>query len=166
MSEITRRQFLREKEAARLLDELSQRLKIDVRELLDAKKPSVEVAQSLSGEVVYLEGKPFAARLKDMLIPTLLFEKALQRLPRIVVNMGAVPHICNGADVLAPGMVGIDGSFTADSLVVVVDERHKKPLAVAVALVDSQTAQSLSHGKVARNLHFVGDALWNQLRKA
>ena len=165
MPETARRQFLREKEAVRLLDELSRRLKIDVKELLDAKKPSVEVAQSLGAEMVYLEGKPFAARLKELLIPTLLFEKALQCLPKIVVNMGAVPHICNGADVLAPGMVGIEGAFAVDGLVVVVDERHKQPLAVMAALVDSQTARSLSRGKVARNLHFVGDALWTQLKK-
>jgi len=164
MPETMRRQFLREREAAQLLDEFSQKLKIDIRSLLDSRKPSVETAETSAAKIYYANGKPVIAKMKDALIPTLLFERALQRLPKIVVNMGAVPHICNGADVLAPGIVKIDGAFGADDFVVVVDERHQKPLAVVLALVDSEATRSLSRGKVAKNLHYVGDALWNLLK--
>lgn len=165
MPETMRRQFLREKEATQLLDEFSQKLKIDVKSLLDAKKPSVETAETTVAMIYYANGKPVIAKMKDALIPTLLFERALLHLPKIVVNMGAVPHICNGADVLAPGIVKIAGAFAINDYVVVVDERHQKPLAVAAALVDSQAANSLKHGKVAENLHYVGDAVWNRLKQ-
>jgi PUA domain protein len=164
--ETKRRQFLREREAAALLQEFSDKIKIDVRALFDAKKLTVEVAEGANVCIYYLDGRPLAARLRDVLVPTLLFDRALLRLPKIVVNMGAVPHICNGADVLAPGMVKIDGAFGAGDYVLVVDERHGKPLAVVSALVDSVAASGLSRGKVALNLHYVGDDLWNVLRKA
>ena len=164
--ETRRRQFLREKEAAQFLDELSEKIKIDVRTLFDVKKLSVEVAEGDNVRVYYLDCRPLVAKLKDRLVPTLLFDKALLRFPKIVVNMGAVPHICNGADVLAPGIVKIDGAFEAGDYVLVVDERHGKPLAVVSALVDSVAASSLPRGKVALNLHYVGDDLWNLLKKA
>lgn len=164
--ETRRRQFLREKEAAQLLQEFSERVKFDVRTLFDAKKLSVEVAEGANVFIYYLDGKPLVAKLKDRLIPTLLFDKTLLRFPKIVVNMGAVPHICNGADVLAPGVVKIDGVFGAGDYVLVVDERNGKPLAVVSALVDSVAASGMSRGKVASNLHYVGDDLWNMLKKA
>jgi PUA-domain protein len=165
MPEIMRRQFLREREGVQLLDEFSEKLGIDVRSLLDAKKPSIEVAEALAARIYYANDRPIMARVKETLIPTLLFEKSLQSLPKIVVNMGAVPYICNGADVLAPGIVEISGTFAESDYVVVVDERHQKPLAIAMALSDSQAARELSRGKVAKNLHYVGDALWNLLKK-
>jgi len=166
MPEVLRRQFLREKEAVQLLDEFSRKLKIDVKDLIDAKKPGLELAESPNAKIFYLNGKPVLAATKDGLIPTLLFEKALLLLPRITVNMGAVPYVCNGADVLAPGVVKFEGAFIVGDFVLVVDERHGKPLAVVSALVDSQAASGLQRGKVARNLHYVGDALWSMLRKA
>jgi len=165
MPETMRRQFVREREAAQLLDEFSEKLGIDVGSLLDTRKPSVEVAEASAVRIYYADGRPIMAKVKDTLIPTLLFEKLLGNLPRIVVNMGAVPFVCNGADVLAPGVVEIEGAFGVDDFVVVVDERHQKPLAVAIALDGSQVVRGLSRGKVARNVHYVGDALWNLLKK-
>lgn len=164
--ELKRRQFLREKEAAQLLQEFSEKIRVDVRTLFDVKKLSVEVAEGANMCIYYLDGRPLVAKLKDKLVPTLLFEKAVLRLPKIVVNMGAVPHICNGADVLAPGVVKIDGVFGVGDYLLIVDERHGKPLAVVSALVDSAAASSLSRGKMATNLHYVGDDLWNALKKA
>ena len=157
---------MREKDAVQLFDEFSRKLKADVKDLIDAKKPSLEMAEAPNVKIFYLDGKPFFAATKDGLIPTLLFEKALLLLPRITVNMGAIPYVCNGADVLAPGVVRTEGVFAVGDLVLVVDERHGKPLAVVSALVDSQAASGLKRGKLARNLHYVGDALWCMLRKA
>jgi len=166
MSRAMQRRFLREKEAAQLLEEFSQKLKIDIEQLLNTKKPQVEVSETPAAKIFFINGNLLMANLKDILLPTLLFEKALQSLPKITVNMGAVPHICNGADLLAPGIVKIEGSFEINDYVLIIDERHNKPLAIAVALADSQTAHSLQHGKIAKNIHYVGDSLWNLLQKA
>lgn len=166
MSEIKHRRFLREKEAAQILDEFTQKLRLDFQKLLDTKNTGIEIAETPTAKVFFINGKPVIANLKDTLVPTLTFDKALALLPKITVNMGAVPHICNGADLMAPGIVRIEGDFNANDYVLVIDERHQKPLAVTIALIDSQDARNLKHGKVAKNLHYVGDDLWNQLKKA
>jgi PUA domain protein len=74
--------------------------------------------------------------------------------------MGAVPHICNGADVMAPGVVEVRGEFERRDLIVIKDEKFYKALAVAQALYNSEETQGRKSGKVAENLHFVGDRLW------
>jgi len=165
MSEIKHRRFLREKEATQILNEFTQKLRVDIKQLLDTKNLGVEVAETPTAKIFFLNGKPLIANFKNVLVPTLLFDNALLLLPKITVNMGAVPHICNGADLMAPGIVKIEANFNVNDYIVVIDERHQKPLAVAIALTDSQTARNLKHGKVAKNMHYIGDNLWNQLKK-
>jgi len=165
MSEAKRRHFLREREVTQLLDELSQKLNLDIKQLLGTKT-QIEAAQTQMAKIFFVNNKPILAILNDTLLPTLLFEEALRMLSKIVVNMGAVPHICNGADIMAPGVVRIEKEYKTNDYVVIADERHNKPLALAVALTDSQTAQKMQHGKIAKNIHYVGDNLWNQLKKA
>jgi PUA domain protein len=65
---------------------------------------------------------------------------------------------------MAPGVVRINGNFNEGEFLLVVDERYEKPLAIGVALVNSQFATNLTHGKIAKNIHFVGDKLWNLLK--
>jgi len=165
MSEAKRRHFLSEREATQLLDEFSQKLHLDIKQLLGTKT-KIEVAETQTAKIFFANNRPLLAILNGSLLPTLLFEEALRLLPKIVVNMGAVPHICNGADVMAPGVVRIENEYKTNDYVIVVDERHGKPLALAIALTDSQTALKMQHGKIAKNIHYVGDNLWNQLKKA
>jgi len=164
MSETKRRHFLREKEVIQLFNDFSQKLNIDVKQLFGAKT-QVEVAEIQIAKIYFINNRPMVAVWKNVLLPTLLFQEALQVLPKIVVNMGAVPHVCNGADVMAPGVVRIERDYKPNDCVVITDERHNKPLAIAVALTDSQTARVLKHGKIAENMHYVGDNLWKQLKK-
>lgn len=163
MPKAKRRRFMKEKEAKQLLNDFKQRFNIDVGQLLESK-PHVELSETRSATIFHVNGRPLAAMLNDVLLPTLLFREALQLLPKIVVNMGAVPHICNGADLMAPGIVRIQREFRTNDYVLIADERHNQPLAVATALMDSKEARCIRKGKVARNLHYVGDALWNYLR--
>ncbi len=164
MPETRKRHFLREKETTQLFDELLKKFNIDIRQVL-GDKTSVEVAETQNATIYFINDRPVLAQWKNELTPTLLFQEALQLLPNIVVNMGAVPHVCNGADIMAPGKVRIEKDYNQGDHVVITDERHGKPLAIAVALIESAAARSASHGKIAKNLHYVGDDLWNQLKK-
>jgi len=164
MSGVRRRYFLREKEAAQLFNDFSKKLNIDIQQLFGIKT-HVEVAETQTAKIFFINRRPLLAVWKSILLPTLIFEEALPLLPKIVVNMGAVPHVANGADIMAPGVVRIERDYKPNDYVVITDERHDKPLAIAVALTDSQTAQSLKHGKIAKNIHYVGDDLWKQLKK-
>jgi len=165
MTETKRRHFLREREATQMLDEFSQKTNLDIRQLL-GNITQIEVAETPTAKIFFVNNKPSLAILNDRLLPTLLFEEGLSLLPKIVVNMGAVPHICNGADIMAPGVVRIEKEYKTNDYVVVADERHGKPLAIAIALSDSSTASKMQHGKIAENIHYVGDNLWNQLKKS
>jgi len=154
---------MKEKETTQVLQELSQRLKVNVQQLFGAK-PTVESVETQVAKFLFVNGKPAIAVSDDSLIPLLSSSEVLSHLPRVVVNMGAVPHVCNGADVMAPGVVQVQGDFDKNDFVSVVDERHGKPIAIGVALTDSQTLRSLKQGRILENVHYVGDKLWNQLK--
>lgn len=164
MKTVVRRHFLKEKEARQLLLELSQKLKMDAEQLVGSKT-RIELAETHTVEIFIINGKPLFAKFEGTLLPTLISSGVFSLLPKIVVDMGAVPHICNGADLMAPGVIQIDGDFNTDDLLLIVDERHSKPLAIGVALLDSHSMRKVKHGKVVKNIHYVGDRLWKMLKK-
>ena len=48
----------------------------------------------------------------------------------VVVDMGAIKFVTNGADVMAPGIVDADSNISENQQVWICDETHRKPLAV------------------------------------
>ena len=79
--------------------------------------------------------------------------------------MGAVPHVCKGADVMAPGIRRFSGEFQKGDLVLVTDEKHGKPIALGEALYGAEQAKNTKQGPVIKNVHYVGDKTWNLLRQ-
>ncbi|UCC57804.1 MAG: DUF1947 domain-containing protein [Candidatus Bathyarchaeum sp.] len=158
-----RRHFLKEKETKRFLLEVTNKLGTDIERLIGSKT-RVESNEIETTEIFIFNGRPLIARSNGKLFPTLTFSELFPLIPKIVVDMGAVPYVCKGADVMAPGVVGIKGEFEANDILLVIDERHGKPLAVGVALFSSETMKTVNHGKTVRNLHYVGDKLWSYLR--
>ncbi len=119
-------------------------------------------AFSIEGRTIYQAGgKDTFLEVGNRLIPSLTFERALRSLPWIKVDRGAVPHICSGADLMAPGVRGVTRPFNRGDLVLTVDETYQKGLAVGVALVGSQELHTLAKGKVVQILHYVGDKVWD-----
>jgi PUA-domain protein len=82
-------------------------------------------------------------------------------LPKVVVDMGAVKFVVNGADIMRPGIRLCD-TFEKGAFVVIVDETHNKPLAVGQALFSSEELLAQTGGKVVSSLHYVGDEYWNK----
>ena len=80
---------------------------------------------------------------------------------RIIVDMGAVPYMINGADIMRPGIVDVTPDVKAGMPAVAVDVSHGKPLAVVIPLYDAAGILALEKGKAAKNIHYVGDELWN-----
>jgi len=78
----------------------------------------------------------------------------------IVVDMGAVPFVAKGADVMRPGIVSVTDDIRKGSPAIVVEERHRKALAVVVTLLDAPAIRAETKGKMAKAVHHVGDALW------
>lgn len=159
LSKVERR-FMKERDARKILSEFLEHVHVNDQQLMSLKPP-VEVSGMKHGELFFIDGVPAFAKSENMLFPTLVSARILSALPKATVNMGAVPYVCNGADVMAPGIVGFEGDFGKDDFVVILDERHRKPIAMTVALSNSEEAKKLEHGKVLKNVHYVGDNIWN-----
>jgi len=164
MSEKNLRHFLRDKEAKALLNEATGKLKVDLRQIISGK-PAVEVVATDVADIFLINGRPLLAKARGSLYPTLVFTELFSLMPKVVVDMGAVPHICNGADVMAPGIRAFHGDFERGDLVVIVDERHSKALAIGEALFSHEEVLKVDQGIVIRNIHFVGDKTWVRTRE-
>lgn len=130
-------------------------------------KSKWEIMQLGKDAIIYfVDDRPIAIELDGRLLPflTALIDGII-KLPKVVVDMGAIKHIANGADVMAPGIVRIEGDFAKDDIVVVVDERHGKPLCIGIALSSKAEIENMSKGKAIKNLHHVGDKIWSKLKE-
>ncbi len=158
-----RRHSLKDKEAKRFLLEVSKRLGTNIEQFIDSKI-RIEVNETKIANLFFFNGRPLIAKSDGTLFFTLSFEELFPLFPKIVVDLGAVPYVCKGADVMAPGIRAVKGDFKENDLLIVVDERHGKPLAVGIALFSSEEMKTVNHGKTVKNLHYVGDKLWNILK--
>ena len=129
-------------------------------------KSRVEVEGVKGGEVVFADGEALAIKRGAELIPVLVNGKSLDLLPTIIVDMGAVPHLVGGADVMAPGIRSVNGDFQTGQFLVVVDEKHGKRLAVGKALLDSVSMRETKKGRVIENVHWVGDVVWELVKSS
>ena len=152
------KKHLKDKETKQLLREFIQRYPSSESLLVSARE--VEELQVGDDFVYFLNGRPSILRTKFGLLPSLKFDEFIGILPRITVDMGAVSHLVNGADVMRPGIKDIPSGFTKGDLLVIVDEKFSKNIALGQADMDSSAMKTLGKGKVIVNLHYVGDEVW------
>jgi len=164
MSIIKRRYFLRESERKDFLRKFTEEFGVSPERIFGVK-PKIEVAFTDKSKIFIINGRPVLMDLKGDLVPTLIFEEILQNLPKVIVDMGAIPHVCNGADIMAPGIVRIEGEFKEGAFALVLDEKHGKAIAVVKALLSSEKIKTLERGKVFENLHYVGDLTWKIIKE-
>ncbi len=157
-----RRYFLRKKEAKRFLREIAEKENIDIINFLNLKFEVVEL--TFNHFIFLINGHPSFIK-SDIVFPTLINDYVLNQFSTLTVDMGAVPYICNGANVMAPGIVKVDGSFKIDDLVVILDENFSKKIALCKVLYNSIKISEKKHGKVAINLHYVNDKYWEAFKK-
>lgn len=154
---IKKRKRLRNKEARALSLELSERIGVDT----FSPDSTVDKAQSSDFDVLFIDGSILAFIYEGKIFPTVrgLLQWGASR-KYVTVDMGAVPFVYNGADVMAPGIVEADPEIKEGDLVWVRDEKNKRPLAVGVALMSATEMIENRSGKAVKNIHHVGDMLW------
>lgn len=123
----------------------------------------MEMAETDAEVTFFLVDKqPLLMEIEEHIFPTL--RGAIARpFPerRVVVDSGAIRFLANGADVMRPGVVSVTDDVVAGSPVVIAEERYGKPLAIGIALFDAAELQQMEKGKAVRNIHYVGDDIWN-----
>lgn len=126
---------------------------------IDIPRPKNLVIHSISKDVQLVTGDSLRfLALQDGYVPFLSDTALLERFPAVRTDKGAIRFVCNGADVMRPGIVSYD-EFTRGQVVCVAEERNKY-LAVGTALVDSAEMASMEKGGVVKNLHYVSDRYW------
>lgn len=105
-----------------------------------------------------------AIKLGETYIPFLSETGLLERFPKIVVDMGAVKFVCNGATVMRPGVKSYS-EFEKDQIVCVVEESRNKFLAIGRTLVSSKDMATMTKGEVVKNLHYVSDRFWEAAKE-
>jgi PUA domain protein len=78
----------------------------------------------------------------------------------LTVDMGAVPFVANGADIMAPGIVEADPLLSVGSLAYIRDERNRRPMAIVRMLMPASELAGKPKGKAAKSIHYVGDEVW------
>jgi len=81
---------------------------------------------------------------------------------RVVVDEGAKKFILNGADVMRPGITYADPEIKKNEFVYV-EVENSIPIAVGIALMDGSEMLIKERGKAVKNIHYVGDKIWNFL---
>lgn len=129
------------------------------------RQSSLEMAVSDEGvDLIFIEGRPLLMIVEDQPFFTVLGAIEMMPYKRLVmVDSGAVRFVVNGADIMKPGIVSADPEIAVGDLVVIVEERHNKPLAIGRALVAG--TEMKGEGKAVKSLHHVGDVIWKGLEE-
>ena len=92
-------------------------------------------------------------------IPLLSEDAILEKLANVIVDMGAVKFMCNGANVMRPGIKKYT-EFKKGDIVCISEESQNKFLAVGKAMMDSSELESISKGEIIKNMHYISDRYW------
>jgi PUA-domain protein len=126
------------------------------------KKDNVEIVEVDERKVIKSNNGGMFFYLGDEIIPSLRLVLSNKiNLKKIIVDMGAVKFVVNGADIMRPGVVEVEEEIEKGEIIEIIDVNNRKPLAIGRALCGSEEMKNKEEGKVVKNLHFVGDGIYN-----
>lgn len=140
-------------ETAEVLKNIIEQWKVELPKIKNLKIYELDEGQFIVGEGLT------AIKIGQNYLPFLSDSITLSKFPSVTVDMGAVKFMCNGANVMRPGIRSF-GEFEKGQIVGIIEESQKKYLAVGRALVSSKEMAELSKGIVIENLHYISDKYW------
>ncbi len=54
----------------------------------------------------------------------------------------------------------MEGEIEKESIVLILEEKHKKRIAIGKSIFDMEEMRNMKKGKVIENIHYVGDKYW------
>lgn len=142
-----------------MLNEIHKQWKMDLPKIKNLKIYEVdETSQIIIGTGLT------ALKIGNSYLPFLTDAGILEKFPSVTVDMGAVKFMCDGANVMRPGIRRFT-EFAKDDIVCVVEESQRKFLAVGRALVPSSDLETMTKGAVIENIHYISDRYW-EVRKS
>lgn len=141
-------------ETSELLGTISRKWNMDMPKIKNVK------VYEISDDAQMISSKEFKIlRIGDEYIPFLTEIKLLEKFPYVTVDMGAVKFMCNGANVMRPGIKEFS-DFKEEQVVCVVEESQHKFLAVGKSLVSSEELKTMEKGEVIKSMHYISDKYW------
>lgn len=140
-------------ETAEVLKEIISQWKIELPKIKNLKIYEFDDGQMIFGENLT------AIKIGQNYLPFLSDSITLAKFPSVMVDMGAVKFMCNGANVMRPGIRSF-GEFEKGQIVCIIEESQKKALAVGRTLVSSAEMAAMNKGIVIENLHYISDKYW------
>lgn len=161
--DVKQRHFIKSSEIKDLKKDISAQYSPEVVEEIIPKKSKVEVILTEAGDELYAVNDKLVLwkSKKEGYIPvlTILLNNRIG-LKTVVVDMGAVKFVANGADIMRPGIKKIDSDIKKGDIIRISDEKHDRSLAIGKAMYDAAEMDNKSGGKVIKNLHTVNDSVW------
>lgn len=137
-----------------LLKEVTEKWKIEIPKIKNLKVHEIsDESQIITGQGIKI------LKMNDEYLPFLSETAILEKFPYVMVDMGAVKFMCNGANVMRPGIKNYS-DFEKDSIVCIIEESQHKFLAVGKAMVSSKELESMEKGEVIKNMHYISDKFW------
>ena len=141
-------------ETTHLLKIVSEKWKIDIPKIKNLKVYEIDnETQLITGDEIKI------LKIKDDYLPFLSENSTLKKFPYVQVDMGAVKFMCNGANLMRPGIKKFS-EFSKDDIVCIVEESQNKFLAGGKSEVDSSELENMERGEVLKNLHYISDKSW------
>jgi len=127
---------------------------------MEMPKIKTLVKHEIDEDAAIITGEGFTAiKIGGMYIPFLSETSLLEKFPKVMVDAGAIKFVCNGANIMRPGIKSFT-NFQKDEIVCVAEETHNKFLAIGKALVSSDEMSNITKGETVKNLHYISDKYW------
>ncbi|MGI0045827.1 MAG: PUA domain-containing protein [Nitrosotalea sp.] len=141
-----------------ILEAISSQWKIDM------PKIKTLVKHEIDDETFIITSENFmAVKVGETYLPFLSETLLLEKFPKVTVDPGAIKFVCNGANVMRPGIKSYT-DFQKDQVICVVEQTHNKFLAIGKSLVSSDEMPNITKGEVVKNLHYISDKYWESAK--
>jgi len=137
-----------------LLKQVSVQWKIEI-----PKAKNLKMHRIMDNVQIFTANDIMILKIEETYLPFLSQTSLLEKFPHVLVDMGAVKFMCNGANVMRPGIRSYS-EFDKEQVVCVIEESQHKFLAVGKSLVPSSELETMGKGEVIKNMHYISDKYW------
>ncbi|MCH8975227.1 MAG: RNA-binding protein [Thaumarchaeota archaeon] len=137
-----------------LLKQVSAQWKIEI-----PKAKNLRMHRIMDNVQIFTANDIMILKIEETYLPFLSQTSLLEKFPHVLVDMGAVKFMCNGANVMRPG-IRSHSEFDREQVVCVIEESQHKFLAVGKSLVPSSELETMEKGEVIKNMHYISDKYW------
>lgn len=158
---IKKRKILSKKEKKLLLEDLISEYGEVISSHIELSTMLEEVSTD-EGILIAKSGKIWFFNSDGYILPSIYFlRESGFELPEIVVDIGAIKFITNGADVMSPGVVLFNKEISKGTLVVIKEEKANSIIGVGSSLINSEDFNKSQKGKIVKLIHHLKDKIWS-----